>query len=132
MSGSSMSRTNRLQCLDLHPVVYGLLIGSTVWVVLAFWLFFSHDAYTAFQLVIVTFFMAMFIGVPVAMVRTARKPAKPNQVSFGDWRAGDLQTYTGPVPAGQAALMVLIAPMAAVVGITAISAIAYMAAMGIL
>src|SRR3546814_4131487 len=69
--------------------------------VLAFWLFFSHDAYTAFQLVIVTFFMAMFIGVPVAMVRAARKPAEPNQVSFGDWRAGDLQTYTGPVPAGQ-------------------------------
>jgi hypothetical protein len=127
---SSPFLSNRPQWPALHPAVYKLLIGSVAAMFLAVWVFFSHGAYTAFQLVVVAAFLVMFVGVPWVLARLAQAPTRSNEPSFGEWRAGDLSIHTGPIPAGEAALMILIAPAAVVIGIAAISAIAYLAAIG--
>lgn len=131
MHSASDRRSNRPQWLDLHPAVYRLLIGSVVWLFVALWLCFGHDAYTALQLGIVAAFLAVFTGVPAVMARLAKRKSQSGQVTFAEWRGGDLDTYTGPVAAGEAALMVVIGPVACVLGLTVISAMAYMTAAGI-
>lgn len=129
----AVRRSNRPQFLALHPLVYRLLLASAAGVFLSAWLFFSHDGYTAFQLAVVLAFLVMFVGVPWVMARmTAKRRAAEAAPSFAEWREGDFVTWTGPLPAGQAALMILTAPAAAVLGLFAISAIAYMAATGVL
>lgn len=122
--------SNRPQWLALHPAVYKLLIGSVAAMFLAVWVFFSQGAYTKLQLAIVAVFLVMFVGVPWVLARLTQSRPQPHGPSFGDWRAGDLSIHTGPIPAGEATLMILIAPAAVVLGIAAISAIAYLAAIG--
>lgn len=125
-------RSNRPQRLALHPLVYAALIGSVVALFLIAWAAFSGSPYAALQLGVVAVFLAMFVGVPWMMSRAAR--ARPNEraIPFGEWREGDFQTWTGALPAGEAALMILSAPAAVVTGIGAISAVAYLAAAGVL
>ena len=123
--------SNRPQRLALHPSVYRALIGSAVCLFLSTWIFFGHNPYTALQLVIAGFFIAMFVGTPWLLARNARGRAEPDRTSFGEWREGDFQTDTGALPAGEAALMVMIAPVAVTVGMFAISLIAYLAAAGV-
>jgi hypothetical protein len=130
MHAPARSRSNRPQWLDLHPAVYRLLVGSAVWVFLAIWVSFSHSAYTALQLGVVAVFLAVFIGVPVTLARLAKRPRPAGTASFAEWRAGDLETHTGPVAAGEAAVMVMIAPAACAAGLTIISALAYLTATG--
>lgn len=131
---TSFRRSNRPQWLALHSVVYRLLVGSVAGLFLSAWIFFSHDGYTSLQLAIVAAFLVMFAGVPWAMARmaVARRDEAAESPSFAEWRAGDLSTWTGPLPAGHAALMILTAPAAVLLGLFAISAIAYMAASGVL
>lgn len=132
LEDAAFRRSNRPQWLALHPAIYRLLLGSMAGLFLSAWIFFGHDGYTALQLAVVAAFLAMFAGVPWAMARQAGRGGREKSPSFAEWRAGDFDTWTGPLPAGQAALMIMCAPAAAVLGLFAVSAIAYMAAVGAL
>jgi hypothetical protein len=129
-SASAPLRTNRPQWLALHSFVYRLLIGSVVGLFAAVWVFFSSVDYTAFQLAIVGVFLVMFAGVPWMLARMSEPRPLSSKTSFSEWREGDLTIHTGALPAGEAALMIMIAPAACLIGIVAISGVAYLAAIG--
>jgi hypothetical protein len=130
MTGASTPlRSNRPQWLALHPTVYRLLIGSVAALFVAVWIPFSHSDYAALQLAVVALFLVMFVGVPWVMARFSRAE-RPDRTTFGEWRSGDLDIHTGPIAAGEAALMIMIAPAAVLLGVAVISTIAYLAAVG--
>jgi hypothetical protein len=117
----------------LHPAVYGALIGCTVWILAAFWIFFGHDTYTGLQLAVSTFFCAMFVGVPVCLWQISRAAASDaGRTKWREWASHEFETIYGPVEGGQAAVMVLLAPVAIALGITSVSLIAYLAARGVI
>jgi hypothetical protein len=111
---------------NLHPAVYGLLAASVPWITLVAWIFFAHDAYTALQLGVVTVFSVAFIVTPLALQHlSGAKGAKGNEAgSFRDWLVGEFDICTGRVTGAHALTMVLLAPMACVVGFTIVSVIA--------
>ena len=117
----------------LHPAVYGALVGCAVWVLAAFWIFFGHDTYTGLQLAVSTFFCIMFVAVPLWLRRLSGVAAsETKQSKLRDWASHEFETAYGPIEGRQAAVMVLLAPAAIALGITAVSLIAYLAARGVI
>ncbi len=128
------ARRNSPTEAGLHPAVYGALLGCLVWLTAAVWLAFGADGYTALQLAIATFLSIMFALVPYALSRLQRADQAPAaaQPSLRDWAEHDFITASGPVEGRDAATMVLLAPASVALGLTAIAAIAYLAAQGLL
>lgn len=134
MSESHLRR-NVPQHVDLHPGVYRLLAGSVVWMVLAAWLAFGADAYTALQLAVVVGFALAFLVTPFVLGRlSAARPARVarSDTRFREWLDHDFDTNTGSVRARDAAIMILVAPLAGAIGLTAIGLVAWLAASGAL
>ena len=108
----------------LHPVVYRALAGCVVWTVGAFWVLFSRESETMFQIAVVTFFAAAFVATPYWMrhIATQGKPATQH-LPLSEWRHARFETAAGTVAAGEAAMLVLLAPLACAIGLTAVSAL---------
>jgi hypothetical protein len=115
----------------LHPGVYAVLAVNVLWMVAACWIFFSQDLYTALQVAVVTFFAAAFMLTPLCLWRLSGQTEK-SDLTYREWSEGELDVLDGPVEAKHAALMVLLAPMAGAVGITAIGFVAALASRGML
>lgn len=130
-----MRTTNHLRNVpvsaNLHPGIYGALVGSVIWITLAIWLFFGHETYAALQLAVVTVFATAFIVTPVALWRLSSEKGMEEK-TLRDWFQGELDTCTGKVHGSHAAVMVLLAPLACAAGITGVSVIARLAAVGAL
>jgi hypothetical protein len=131
MSTSDLRR-NVPQHADLHPRVYGMLAGSVLWMVLAAWLAFGSDGYTALQLVVVVGFALAFLLTPFCLSRLAPARAARDATPFRDWLDHDFETNTGTVRTRDAAVMILVAPLAGAIGLTAIGLVAWLAAAGAL
>ncbi|HET9149908.1 MAG TPA: hypothetical protein VFO61_05440 [Alphaproteobacteria bacterium] len=116
--------SNAPRVSGLHPVVYRTLAGCVVWWVGALWLLFSHDSETAFQIAAVTFFAASFVAMPWSLRRIAMagKPAV-QYPPFSEWRHARFETASGSMSAGDAAFLVLLAPIGVTAMITIISAL---------
>jgi len=125
-------RRNIPQHVDLHPAVYRMLAGSVLWMVLAVWLAFGADAYTALQLAVVVVFAMAFVLTPLCLSRFSVARRAPQTTGFRDWLDHDFDTYTGPVRTRDATVMILVAPLAGAVGLSAIGFIAWLAASGAL
>jgi hypothetical protein len=115
----------------LHPMVYGTLGLCTLWIVAAIWVFFGHGLYSAVQLAVATVFAAMFLGIPLVLSRLAgrRNAARPK---LREWLDGEFEILDGSVDARHAVMMVFIAPVACVAGITAIGLIAWLVSIGVI
>lgn len=112
----------------LHPAVYGLLVGCVLWIVAAAWIFFASDRYAALQVAVVAVFAAAFLLVPYWLFRLSGE--KPQQGSFREWLDGEIQLIDGPMNARSALAMVLCAPVAGAAGLTLVSFVAHLAAIG--
>lgn len=125
-------RRNLPRHVALHPKVYGMLAGTAVWMVVACWLVFGADAYNALQLAVVTAFALAFLVTPLVLKRLSPAPRGQAETPFREWLDHDFETNTGPVPAREATVMILVAPMAGAVGITGVGFVAWLASVGAL
>lgn len=104
--------SNAPRVSGLHPVVYRVLAGCVVWTVAALWLMFSGNSETNFQIAAVTFFGAAFILIPFSMSRIAGAAKAPARYQpFSEWRHNRFETASGTMSAGNAAFLVLLAPL---------------------
>jgi hypothetical protein len=126
---STSTRRNVPATTALHPMVYAALVACTLWVVVAAWIFFAGSLYAGLQLAVAAFFAGMFLFTPFWLLRLSRSTSS-RSLEFRDWADGDFETADGKIEARHAAAMVLIAPMAVAVGITAIGFVAWLAATG--
>lgn len=115
----------------LHKRVFAALAISVVWMVVACWAFFSQDPYTGLQVAVVTFFAAAFVMTPFCLWILSKKQGD-SDLTYREWSKGELDLADGPIEAQHAAIMVMLAPLAGAVGITAIGFVASLAARGLL
>jgi len=103
---------------DLHPAVYKAMIGLTLWLVASVWLLFDRGTYVGLLLVVVTFFFAVLVGIPVLLWASWRKNAPEEEVGaaserFDAWKRHAFSTWTGGISGREAATQILL-PLAAV------------------
>ncbi len=107
---------------DLHPLVYKTMIALTGWLVLSIWLLFDRGRYVGLNLVVITTFFLVLVGIPVMLWLSWRREApdeQPAQVDrYPDWIAHAFSTWTGDISGREAAMQILL-PLAAVsIGMT--------------
>ena len=126
-----VSRRNRRQSLDVHPVVRRLGIGTILWTVAAIWILFNHSYYGVLLFGVVTLLVAVFIAVPWLLFRLGRRDDASEQ-SFREWMDSDFETASGPVDAREAAVLILLVPLSIALGMTAFGLLAYLSSVGVL
>ena len=106
---------------SLHPRVYTMVLGLTLWFVASVWIF-AGNGFTDYLLFIVSAFIFISVALPLilASVGTTGKmpsgePPEREQTpqSFHDWTAGNFATWGGRLSGKQAMVQVLL-PFAAV------------------
>lgn len=108
---------------DLHPLIYKTMVGLTIWLVVSIWALFDRGAVVALNLLVISAFFLIVVGIPVLLWLTWRRntPADEQSVSnerFRDWSAHEFATWTGGV-SGKEAVMQILLPIAAVcIGMT--------------
>ncbi|HEY7611301.1 MAG TPA: hypothetical protein VIF14_18890 [Alphaproteobacteria bacterium] len=106
----------------------GLCLG---WFVPIGWLVYWGHTDTVLTMLLVTVFTAVALGVPWLLVRTSRgridatSAYRPRQ-----WLRGQFETFTGRLPAREAAILILLPLAAAAVGITLMGVALAIAASG--
>jgi len=116
----------------LHPAVYAMMAGAALWMVVVSWLIFGGDPYNALQMAVVTGFALAFLVTPLVLNRLSRARRAPIGTRFREWLDHDFETNTGVVHSREATTMILVAPLAGAIGITAIGFVAWLAATGAL
>jgi hypothetical protein len=116
---------NRPAARGVHRAVVCLALGAMIWTVLAIWILLFG---------VVTFLVAMFVVPPWVLSRfnRRREPPADTAQTFREWREGRFETGSGPVDARDAAIMILLIPMAVAVGMTAIGLLEFLTAAGVL
>ncbi|HTI88272.1 MAG TPA: hypothetical protein VL966_16840 [Alphaproteobacteria bacterium] len=116
---------------ELHPVIYEVLAGSVVWTVVALTALFSTDSETSLMLAVVGGFAAAFVGIPLWLRKIARsKRAQSKPLPFREWIHARFEVLGGTMAAGEAALLVLLAPVSLAMGLTVASVIRLYIAQG--
>jgi hypothetical protein len=115
----------------VHPVVRRIALGLIAWTIGAVWVLFSHSYYGPLLYGVVTLLVAFFVLLPMILFRMGRQGDEQSP-TFGDWMHGRLDTASGPVDACDAAIMILLIPMAVAVSMTALGLIEFLTAEGIL
>jgi hypothetical protein len=116
---------------QLHPKVYGAAVSLVAWFALAAWLFFdrkngiglSNDIGLSLAMISVLLFVAVMVPWLLSLVsKKHRMPhqSHPQEISFQDWRTGDVAVWGAKLRGTHAAIDVLL-PLAAVAfGLTGI------------
>jgi hypothetical protein len=111
----------------LHPRVYAVLIGLTLWFVLGSWSF-AGAGVTDYLLAIVSGFILVVVALTLILSRvgnnetaTDTDEAKAGDAleSFYDWAASGFEAYDGQLSGFQAATLILLPIAAAAIGMTA-------------
>lgn len=118
-------RHNRHVESDLHPAIYKTAAGLVLWFGIAAWLLFASSDYQKFDLVMVSFVMLAAVSIPSIVLATRRHFMRTHMHaedtaphSLHAWLAGDFETWQARIPAGEAAVQILL-PLAAVsIGLT--------------
>jgi len=98
---------------DIHAGVFVLMLLAWFWLLVAFWLTFGWELEGGFMVAVSTVYMAMFFGVPLAMIKVAKAhtPHQPDRRSFGDFLRAYVQTATGRMEGWEAAIQILLVPV---------------------
>jgi hypothetical protein len=105
---------------DLHPRVYAVLIGLSLWSVAWVWSFFGTGVTP-----LLLFVVSGFIGVVIALWLILRSVRRPTEIansntdqppSFHDWVRGDFNTEHGLLSSAHAAIIILLPIVAAAIG----------------
>jgi len=115
----------------VHPAVRHIALGLIVWTLGAVWVLFSHSYYGPLLYGVVTLLVGFFVLLPMILLRMGPQDQGPSS-SFHTWLNGRFDTATGPIEAREAAVMILLIPMAVAVGMTALGLIEFLTAEGVL
>src|SRR5262245_37032161 len=109
---------NRPAARGVHRTVVRLALGAIIWSVLAGWISFSHRYSGILVFGMVTFLVTGFVVLPWVLSRfkQRREPPADEAQTFREWREGTFETGSGPVEGRDAAIMILLIPMAVAVG----------------
>jgi hypothetical protein len=100
--------------LSLMPIGFGVVA----------WLGFAHSLQGALMAVVVFFLTAIVVAVPWLLYRLLTgDQERQDEGGLRDWLQGYFDIATGRVEAKEFAIQVLIAPMAAVIGLAAIAVV---------
>jgi hypothetical protein len=116
---------NRPQFDQLHPNVYMSAVALVAWFAISAWAFFDRGGDISLSLVFVTFLFFIAIAIPALLALLWRKYRMPHQdhpreLSFHDWKSGDLVVWGDRLRNMHAAIDVLLPLMAVAFGLTAI------------
>jgi hypothetical protein len=116
---------------ELHPAVRWTLLGSVVWTVAALVALFSTDPETSMTLGVVGGFATAFVGIPLWLRAISRtKAVAPRPLPLHEWIHARFELLDGTVAAGEAALLVLLAPVSLAIGMTVAAVIRLIIAHG--
>jgi hypothetical protein len=123
---------NRPRWLHLHPMVGRLAVALIVWAVGAVWVLFgSYEGPLLYG--IVTFLVLTFVALPWTLLRFLRRKGEAAQPStFKDWTGGRFDTASGSIEAGEAAIMILLVPLAVAIGVTGLGLVRILTVLGVL
>jgi len=103
----------------LHPRVYWVLAGLSLWLVLSVWIFFSGVGSTDYLLAIAGGFILLVVGFQFLLSRVRGTEGHQGRPSYHEWKSRNFDTWTGRLRGSQAVVEILL-PMAAVAfGMTA-------------
>jgi hypothetical protein len=122
---------NRPLWEHVHPAIRRIALGLIIWTVGAVWVLFSHSYYGPLLYGVVTLLVGLFVILPMILFRIGRRGTERSP-SFADWLHGQLDTASGPIDGRDAAIMILLVPMAVAVGMTALGLIEFLTAEGVL
>ena len=129
----NMIRHNQPESSELHPLVYGSIVGLTLWFVVSAWAFFDDGAYTGLLLAVVSGLL-IFVALPVALWLTWRKHAADaaghHQPPFREWARGPCTTWQCRLSGAEATVQVLLPIAAVAFGMTAIGIVFAVVASG--
>ena len=102
----------------LHPSVYRIIVGLTIWLVASTWIFFDRGGYVGLTLAMITVFFVVIVGIPLLIRKTWQHNAPADETrepkeSFAAWASQSFATWTG-VLSGREAAMEILLPIAAV------------------
>lgn len=112
---------------DMPPGVYKVAVFCWAAFMAVFWITFFFSTSALFMVIVGTVYAVMFFGVPYVMSRMAPKSSFP---SMREFIHGRLDTFCGPIEAGEALLQVLLVPLALTVGGIAIGIAIHLARTG--
>jgi hypothetical protein len=115
---------------DLHPLVYVLIIGLSLWFILSVWGF-AADEGTDYLLVVVSGFILIAVALPCILWRVGRVddgPEGKSDGSFRAWASADFATWQDRLPGANAAVEILLPIAAVAFGMTAFGIIYHFAA----
>ena len=118
-------RHNRPISDQLHPAVFGLMAGLTVWFAAAAWILFDRQADVSLPLAVVSGLLLVALLIPWTLARVWRRQSVPtnladSQPSFRDWAFGDCATWQGKQRGTHAAIEALLPIAAVAFGLTAL------------
>ncbi|MCA6110787.1 hypothetical protein [Bradyrhizobium cenepequi] len=116
---------NRSTFDQLHPIVYGAVVGLVAWFALAAWILFDRQSDIRLPLGIVSLFFLIAVLVPWSMSLLWKKHGMPDhghlgRTSFHDWRAGDFAVWGSKLRSTHAAIDALLPFAAVAFGLTAL------------
>jgi hypothetical protein len=124
--------SNRPQWLYVHPSITDVALMAVAWTVGVVWILFSHGYYAPLMFGVVTLLAVIFVVLPFILFRLGRKGDAPPPPAFLEWADGQLDTATGPIDGREAAIMILLIPIALAVGMTALGLVNVLASGAVL
>lgn len=95
----------------LHPAALLIGAGAYVAMIAVFWLGFVGPEQLAIAMAVNTVTLVAFIGVPAIMAKSGKVLRNTTGLSFGEFLKGNFDTYTGPMPAKGAVILVVLVPI---------------------
>jgi hypothetical protein len=110
---------------QLHPKIYGAVVGLVAWFALMAWALFDRSSDVSLSLTFVSLLFLVAVLLPWTMSLVWKKYQMPHErhpqpTSLHDWRAGDFEVWGAKLHGTDAAIDVLLPLMAVSFGLTAI------------
>ena len=107
--------TNEIQALPGDEFPRGVYIGvfaAYCWMIGTAWADFAAPGGTELDLMMVTVLAVVFFGIPFALYRTARTRLVSARQRMPDFLKSQVDTFTGPMPAKEAWIEIMLIPLA--------------------
>jgi hypothetical protein len=123
-SDDAFANTERIPGAELHPAVYRSIAAVYIAALFAAWIGFAFTERIDLDLTIVTLLFTIFLAVPVIMVAVASARWQPwRRQRLEEFLSSTVDTATGPLPASEAWLQILLIPLSVAAAAALIGAV---------
>jgi hypothetical protein len=122
-SGGARSSYGEVPGAELPGAIYRLIVAAYAWMLLAAWVAFGSGAESDLNLSIAVVLAVVFFALPIIMRRSAITRLHAGRQTLDQFLSRQVETATGPLPAREVLLQVLLIPIALAVAATMIGAV---------